>query len=110
MEETSGREKIEIKVEEKKDLEILVKRSETAAIRIPGYGIEIEPGPGSKTSKFRIRDILDNLANVIERFGEDNKRKRDLLELISDVKEGKDNIRVVIEDPEEDSNVISRPC
>ncbi len=102
----------ELKIEEPGDLDSRVVRSTSGTIRIPELGIDIEPGPASESFISNVEGVLDRVVGILEmvtRWGEEEKTKRawELLSIIEEIKAGKYEITVVIEDPLGNSAIVA---
>jgi len=100
----------ELRVESPEDLSARVIRSSSGTIRIPELGVDIEPGPLAESFVSNVEGILERVENVLKgilRMSGGNRRAEELLNEISEVREGKREITVIIEDPFGNSAIIS---
>ncbi len=86
-------------------------RSTSGTIRVPELGIDIEPGPASLAYVtnvegvfHRIRDIL----SMVEQWEDRDKVKRakELMTLIDEILEGRNEVTLIVEDPFGNSAII----
>lgn len=99
-------------VERPQDLYAKVIRSSTATIRIPELGVKVEPGPASTPFITNVEGVLErvkNIAGMVKRWAEDKKKQErcsKILDIIEEVKKGKEKITIIIEDPFGNSAII----
>jgi len=109
--ESHGPQKLTVKVDEPDDLNILVIRASSAAIRMPELGVEIKPGPAAQGYITTIEGVLNRALEVLMLLKDDpevnreewQKRKNDLEEAIK----GKKKFTFIIEDPQGVSRIVS---
>jgi zinc finger protein len=95
------------------DLNIRVVKSSEATIKWPDLKITIEPGINAEGYVANIERMLDDILKVLEfnKEGEEDaaKRKkiRKMVDKVLDVKEGKDKMKLILEDPFGNSAIIS---
>ncbi len=102
----------ELKIKARDDLDARVVRSTSGTIRLPELGIDIKPGPASESFISNIEGVLDRVVEILEmviRWGEEEKtgRARELLSIIEEIKSGRYEITIVIEDPMGNSAIIA---
>jgi len=99
----------ELKIRSIEDLSARVIRSSSGTIRIPELGVDIEPGPLAESFISNVEGILERIENVLKGIlrTSGNKRAKELLNDISEIREGKKEITVVVEDPFGNSAIIS---
>jgi len=101
-----------LKVETSQDLYAKVIRSSTATIKIPELGIKVEPGPSSTAFITNVEGVLERVKDIVEmaKRWTKNKRKQKrcdkILSTIEEVKNGKEKITIIIEDPLGNSAII----
>ncbi len=109
--ESHGPQKLTLRVENPKDLNIFVLRASSATIKIPELGIEITPGPAAQGYITTVEGVLDRVLEVLSILKDDpevDKEERDKREkMIKEAKEGKRKFTFVIIDPEGVSRIIS---
>ena len=94
------------------DLWARVIRSTSGTIRIPEWGIEIEPGPASESYITNVEGVIERIQGVVgmaRRWSEtdEEREKADaLLCTMQDARDGKCDFTIVIEDPQGNSAVI----
>ncbi|MBW3010987.1 ZPR1 zinc finger domain-containing protein [Candidatus Woesearchaeota archaeon] len=95
------------------DLKIRVVKSSEATIKWPDLKITVEPGINAEGYVANIERMLDDILKVLEfnKEGEEDaaKRKkiRKMVDKVLDVKEGKDKMKLILEDPFGNSAIIS---
>jgi len=100
-----------LKVSGEEDLNKRVVRSSTGYIRIPELGFEVKPGPASEGYISNVEGVLNRLEDALKMLikwvdGEERRRGEEILRKIEDVKEGRDSITLIIEDPLGHSAII----
>ena len=103
----------ELKVKSRDDLDSRVVRSTSGTIRIPELGVDIEPGPASESFVSNVEGVLDRVSDILEmvkRWDEEGKTERahELLCTIEDIKAGKCEVTVILEDPLGNSAIIAK--
>ena len=94
------------------DLWARVIRSTSGTIRIPEWGVEIEPGPASEAYITNVEGVIERIQGVVgmaRRWSEtdDERNKADaLLCTMEEAREGRCDFTIVIEDPQGNSAVI----
>ncbi len=94
------------------DLWARVIRSTSGTIRIPEWGVEIEPGPASEAYITNVEGVIERIQGVVgmaRRWSEtdDERNKADaLLCTMREARDGKPDFTLVIEDPQGNSAVI----
>jgi len=91
----------EIVVSSREDLFIEVDRPAEGVLKVPELGVEITPGPAESEPLSDIMDLLTRIEGVLTSYVGESKRKKELLQKISQIKSGKKTITVVIEKPQE---------
>ena len=103
-----------VKVEGVADLAIKVVRSNTGAIRIPEFGISMEPGTIAQAFISNIEGILHRFKDAIDmakRWSEESskaKRATLLADMIDEAIEGKRAFTLIIEDPLGNSAIVAK--
>ncbi|MHA1722694.1 MAG: ZPR1 zinc finger domain-containing protein [Candidatus Baldrarchaeia archaeon] len=99
-------------IEKPQDLYAKVIRSSTATMRIPELGVKVEPGPASTPFITNVEGVLERVKNIVEtakRWTEDEKKQEKcnkILDIIEEVKKGKEKVTIIIEDPFGNSAII----
>jgi len=93
------------------DLNKRVVRSSTGYIKIPEWGFEVRPGPASEGYISNVEGVLNRLEDSLKMLlkwvdGEEKRKGEEILKKIEDVKRGKENITLIIEDPLGHSAII----
>lgn len=94
------------------DLWARVIRSTSGTIRIPEWGVEIEPGPASEAYITNVEGVIERIQRVVgmaRRWSEtdEERDKADaLLCTMQEARDGKPDFTIVIEDPQGNSAVI----
>ncbi|MFX1351199.1 MAG: ZPR1 zinc finger domain-containing protein [Promethearchaeota archaeon] len=102
-----------VKVDRVTDLAIKVIRSSTGAIRIPEFGISMEPGTVAQAFISNIEGILHRFKDAIEmakKWSEESsktKRATLLANIIDEAIEGKRTFTLIIEDPLGNSAIVA---
>lgn len=86
------------------DISTRIIKSSTCTIRIPDFGITIEPGPLSEGYISNIEGLFQRISNVITmgmRMGKDEERKngQEIIDRIAKLIEGQEKACVIFEDP-----------
>lgn len=104
----------EMTVEDVQDLNARVIRSTSGTIRLPELGIDVEPGLVSDSYVTNIEGVLDRIKNVVmtaTRWASEDEAKYnhglELQKTLEDVMDGKQKLKIVIEDPLGNSAIIS---
>ena len=101
-----------MKVEHEGHMCVRVIRSTSGTVRVPEWGVAIEPGPASEAYISNVEGVLDRIENVVgmaRRWAENDEEARradQLLSEISAAREGKTCFTLVIEDPMGNSAII----
>lgn len=101
-----------MKVEKEAHLCVRVIRSTSGTIRVPEWGVDIEPGPASEGYISNVEGVLDRIERVIfmarkwAEVPEEVERADVLLKEIENAREGKTCFTLVIEDPLGNSAII----
>jgi zinc finger protein len=94
------------------DLWARVIRSTSGTIRIPEWGIDIEPGPASEGYITNVEGVIERLQSVVNmaknwsETDEERQRAERLLDTMRVARDGKPDFTIVIEDPLGNSAVI----
>ena len=100
------------KVEDENDLMTRVIRSSEASIEIPELGIRIDPGIMSQGYITNVEGILLRIEEVIKgQLIAGSERKEQLIKLlekIENMKKGKEEFTLIIEDPSGNSSIVSK--
>jgi zinc finger protein len=100
------------KVSSESDMFVRVIRSTSGTMRIPEWGVDIEPGPASEAFISNVEGVLDRIETVVNMVlkwaetSEECSRANDLLEKIRLAKDGKEAFTLVIEDPLGNSAIL----
>jgi zinc finger protein len=94
------------------DLFIRVVRSMTGTVKIPEFGVQIDPGPACHGFVTNIEGVLDRIENVVQGaliWAEDEERENSkaLLEQITQARAGVLPFTLILEDPSGNSAIIS---
>ncbi len=96
------------------DLAIKVIRSNTGSIKIPEFGISMEPGTIAQAFISNIEGILYRFKDAVEmakRFSEEPSKKERAIRLaavIDEAIEGKRNFTLIVEDPLGNSAIVAK--
>ncbi|MFB2623433.1 MULTISPECIES: ZPR1 zinc finger domain-containing protein [Methanothermobacter] len=88
-----------------KTLNARVVKSQSATIRIPELGLKVEPGPRSTGYISNIEGVVERFETAVKTainlFEEDESKEKasEILEMLREVRGGKRNVTVIIEDP-----------
>ncbi len=94
------------------DLCARVIRSTSGTIRIPEWGVDIEPGPASEAYITNVEGIIERLQSIVSMAGkwsetdEERRRAESLLSTMQAARDGRPDFTIVIEDPLGNSAVI----
>ncbi|MFP4654975.1 MAG: ZPR1 zinc finger domain-containing protein [Methanohalobium sp.] len=104
----------ELTIENAEDLYAKVVRSTSGTIRIPEFGIAVEPGPASESYITNAEGLLNRVKSVIQTAAEWSKEDEDkynhCLEIekaLDDTIEGNQKLMIEIDDPLGNSTIIS---
>jgi zinc finger protein len=92
-------------VDDQSLLSVRVVRSSSGTIRIPEYGIDVEPGPFAESFISNVEGVLFRIRSVVETaiaFADtDGQRQRgeEILDGLDKVMQGEQTITLIIEDP-----------
>ncbi|WP_174591012.1 ZPR1 zinc finger domain-containing protein [Methanocella conradii] len=87
------------------DLWTRVIRSTSGTIRIPEWGVEIEPGPASEAYITNVEGVIERLQSVVEmarkwsETEDERRRAESLLDTMQAARDGKPDFTIIIEDP-----------
>ncbi|WP_018154572.1 MULTISPECIES: ZPR1 zinc finger domain-containing protein [Methanothermococcus] len=101
-----------LKIQSEDDLNKRVIRAATGYVTIPELGFEVSPGPVSEGYVSNVEGVLNRLESALETLiswleDENEKSKaEELFERIEKVKEGKESVTLIIEDPLGHSAII----
>lgn len=104
----------ELNVSSFDDLNARVVRSTSGTIRVPELGVDIEPGLQSDSFVTNIEGILNRIENIVQmnkKWAEAESqliRIDEILRTISDIKSGRAQVTIIIEDPFGNSAIISK--
>mgnify|MGYP002406495522 CR=1 FL=1 len=96
----------------KDNINARVVRSQTATVSIPELGLKVEPGPKSQGYVSNIEGVITRFEDAVKtalNFVEDEKSKNNalkILESLGNVKNGKMEVEIIIEDPFGHSTII----
>jgi zinc finger protein len=102
----------QMRVRSEGDLWARVIRSTSGTIRIPEWGIDIEPGPASEAYITNVEGIIERLQSVVNmarkwsETDEERRRAESLLDTMQVARDGKPDFTIIIEDPLGNSAVI----
>lgn len=102
-----------LEINSEKDMQIRIVKSSTATIKIPQLRMEVTPGPASIGYISNIEGVLERFKKIIEDqkdLSEDDAEKttaKNLLKKIWKIKLGDIPIKIILEDPEGNSAIIS---
>jgi zinc finger protein len=101
--------RLKLKITSPDDMMIRVVRSSNATVEIPELGIKIIPGLASTGYITNVEGILLRIEEVLQKIGDKRKKKKahSLLERIRNIKEGKEEAHLVMEDPTGNSAILS---
>jgi len=105
--------KIEITIDNKKDLNIRIVKSSSASVKIPQLKMSLDSGPDSDGYVSNIEGLLDRFKKILESerdtAEEDDVRKhaKNLLKKLWKVSLGEFPLKIIIEDPTGNSAIIS---
>lgn len=93
----------------RKDMDVRVVRSSSGTVSIPEIGAKVEPGPVSECFVSNIEGILERIKNVTEDMETKNKKKKkEILEKIEKIRNGKEKATLIIDDPLGNSAIIGK--
>lgn len=99
----------EYQINSKKDMSVRIVRSSSGTIFIPEIGASVEPGPVSEGFVSNIEGILERIKNVTEDMEtKDKKKKKEILEKIEKIRNGKEKATLIIDDPLGNSAIIGK--
>ena len=102
-----------IEINSEKDMQIRIIKSSTAAIKIPQLRMEVTPGPASIGYISNIEGVIERFKKIIEdqrdlsEDEEEKKTAKNLLKKIWKIKLGDIPIKMILEDPDGNSAIIS---
>jgi zinc finger protein len=88
-------------------------RSTSGTIRIPEWGVDIEPGPASEAYITNVEGIIERLQSIVHmakkwsETDEERLRAESLLKTMEVAREGKPDFTFIIEDPLGNSAIIA---
>ncbi|MHA2142133.1 MAG: ZPR1 zinc finger domain-containing protein [Candidatus Thorarchaeota archaeon] len=94
-----------LRVDNESLLSVRVVRSGSGTIRLPEFGIDVEPGPAAESFISNVEGVLLRIKPVVEtaiRFAEtetERERGKDVLKMIIKSMNGKNPFTLIIEDP-----------
>jgi zinc finger protein len=98
------------------DLSARVIRSPSGTIRLPEFGVDVEPGPASDAVITNVEGVLDRVKEVVtfatraaEKAGDSDRTQRghEILERIEEALKGQYSFTLIVEDPLGNSSIIS---
>ena len=101
-----------LKVKGEKDLNKRVVRSSSAYIEIPELGVEITPGPLAEGFVSNVEGVLNRVDNILQTLirwaetEEQRKKAEELRERIKKIKEGDEEVTLILTDPLGHSAII----
>lgn len=96
----------------KKTLSSRVVRSQSATVSIPEIGVKVEPGPKSEGYVSNVEGIIVRFENAVKRalnlFSDKDslEKAENILEKLDELKKGKIEAELIIEDPFGQSNIV----
>ena len=102
-----------IEINSEKDMQIRIIKSSTATIKMPQLRMEVTPGPASIGYISNIEGVIERFKKIIEdqrdlsEDEEEKKTAKNLLKKIWKIKLGDIPIKMILEDPEGNSAIIS---
>ena len=102
-----------LEIKDTKDLSIRIVKSSNAKVNFPELKITVEPGVSSEGFVANVEKLLNDAYEMVKFLKENEedaaKRKKawKLMDKILDIKEGKDSVTLIIEDPTGASAIIS---
>lgn len=104
----------ELTIEDAEDLYARIVRSTSGTIRIPEFGIAVEPGPASESYVTNAEGLLNRVKSVVQTAAEWSKEEEDKYNLcleiekaLDDTIEGNRKLTIEIDDPLGNSTIIS---
>jgi len=100
-------------VTEEADMAIRVVRSASCTVRIPEFGVAVEPGPLAESYVSNVEGVLKRVERIVDYLRRDaenpkaRRRAETLLERMRDLKEGKGKATLILEDPFGNSLIVS---
>lgn len=100
------------RVESADDLSVRVVRSMNATLRIPDFGVEIDPGPACEGFVTNVEGVLDRILSVVLGVltwaeGPERDRAEFLKSEIMDARAGAIPFTLIVEDPTGNSAIVS---
>lgn len=105
--------KLTFEVKNSEDLNVRVVKSGNADIKMPTLRMSVEAGPGSNGYITNVEGLLNRFENIVKQArdsaeeAKDRKSAKNLLKKIWKIKEGEQELKIVIEDPSGNSAIIS---
>lgn len=101
--------RLKLKIKHPDDMMIRVVRSSNGAVEIPELGIKIIPGLASTGYITNVEGILLRIEDVLRKIDDKRKKKKaqKLLERIKNIREGKEEAHLFVEDPTGNSAILS---
>ena len=96
---------IEFKIEEEKDLEARVIKSQNCIVEIPELGIKIEPCTASEGYVANVESVLFRIKETL--FGIKNKKSQEIIKKIDDCTDGKLSLTLIFQDKSGLSDILS---
>jgi len=99
----------EYPITSEKDMFVRVVRSSSGTMRIPEIGATVEPGPLAESFVSNIEGVLEKIKNVTEDITTKNReKKKEILERIEKIRNGKEKATLIIDDPLGNSAIIGK--
>jgi len=111
--ESKGSCRHSLEINDEKDMKIRVVKSSTAIVKIPQLKLSVEPGPSSIGYISNVEGVLDRFKKIIESERDNSdeedikKKAKNLLKKLWKVKLGDYKIKLIIEDLNGNSAIIS---
>ena len=112
-EENKGSAKYTLDISEEADMKIRVVKSSTATVKIPHVG-NIEPGDAANGYVTNVEGILQRMKKQVEKIRddqeaeeEDRSKAKNIVKKLTRVMWGQDKLKLIIEDPNGNSAIIS---
>ncbi len=104
--------RLEIKVSGEEDLKIRIIRSPYAKIKIPEIGVEVDPVLMGESFVSDVEGLLFRILNIMVQLlrdsNEENRTKiMDRMKKIARMRNGRETITIIIEDPSGNSAIVS---
>ena len=94
-----------LKISGEEDLNKRVVKSSTGYIKIPELGFEVKPGPASQGYISNVEGVLNRLEDSLKTLigwvetDEERKKAEEIINKMENIKKGKEEVTLIIEDP-----------